>query len=506
MDENMNLPEQNNTGRENEAPDRNNSEPRPNQSNSNEANSAGWSRSDDRYTAANRGYDSAVYPQGRYQRPNYQAQQSATQYTREQPPVQQNNQPYQSAGPQRNQDNGSRGAKIAGFIALGLAITVLMSSLTGITVYKVMSDRIASPTAVSTTQPIETTAEQANEPGATENPIEGTDRHFSIEDAAKRQDDDRKSLSTMEIAAIGRPAVVAISTETTMTDMFGRTGPVEAAGSGFIITEDGYIVTNFHVVKGAETITVTMESGEVSEAVLVGSDESNDIAVLKVDGENLPTVIFGESSDLQIGELAVAIGNPLGRLSGTVTAGIISALDRSITIDGQTLSLLQTDAAINSGNSGGALFNSYGEVIGINTAKNAGSGVEGLGFAIPIDNAKPVVESLIRYGYVRGRTKIGINTRDVTAQMALYYQLPEGVYVVEIDSTGPAYEAGVRQGDIIVAVDGEEIKTAAELLKKRNAKEPGDELEVKVVRNNVEKTFSIILIEDIPADANIEAE
>lgn len=504
MEENMNLPENNNDSNKDEAFDSNKNDQTNLNTYDHQDNRAGWSRGDDNYHPAGRYQGSAVYPQGRYQSVNGRAQASGSQqYMHDQNHAQHYNygQPYQSARQQRG-----NGAKIAGFIALGLAVTVLMSSLTGITVYNYMKDRGSVPVLSTSTQPVETTAEQAGDNDDQNNRIEGTDRHFSIEDAASRQDDGRKALSTMEIAAMGRPAVVAISTETTMTDMFGNTGPVEAAGSGFIITEDGYIVTNYHVVKGAETITVTMESGEVSKAVLVGSDESNDVAVLKVDGDNLPTVVLGKSEDLQIGELAVAIGNPLGRLSGTVTAGIISALDRSITIDGQTLSLLQTDAAINSGNSGGALFNSYGEVIGINTAKNAGTGVEGLGFAIPIDNAKPIVESLIRYGYVRGRTKLGINTRDVTAQMAMYYQLPEGVYVVEIDSTGPAYAAGVRQGDIIIAVDGEEIKTAAELLKKRNAKEPGDVLQVTVVRNNQEMDFDIVLIEDVPADANIEAE
>lgn len=500
MEENMNLSDENNTGKDNITPDRVYNETNRSQNDSTNANRVSWSRNDDSNSVTNHGYDSTVYPQGRYQnsanrtrqQDNYYVEQQAYTYS----------QPYQ---PARNQpERSSKGARIAGWIALLLSVSVLMSSITGITVYKFMSNQDIVPVGTSETQSTETTTNDVNDNASETESVEGTDKHFDIEDAAKRQDNDRLALSTMEIAALGRPAVVAISTESTMTDMFGRSGPVEAAGSGFIITEDGYIVTNFHVVKGAETITVTMESGEVSESVLVGSDESNDIAVLKVDGENLPTVALGESSELQIGELAVAIGNPLGRLSGTVTAGIISALDRTITIDGQTLSLLQTDAAINSGNSGGALFNSYGEVIGINTAKNAGTGVEGLGFAIPIDNAKPIIESLIRYGYIRGRTKIGISTRDVTAQMAHYYQLPEGVYVVEIDPLGPAYEAGVRQGDIIIAVDGEEIKTAAELLNMRNAKAPGDVLQVTVVRNNVEMNYDIVLIEDIPADVNIE--
>ena len=198
-------------------------------------------------------------------------------------------------------------------------------------------------------------------------------------------------------------AVVAINTTISAADVFGRTSDYPAAGSGFIITDDGYVVTNNHVIE-CQTITIVMENGNIYSAVLLGGDRT-DLAVLKIDDKNLPTVTLGDSSELQVGELAVAIGNPLGELSGTVTAGIISALNRTITLDNQQMNLLQTDAAINPGNSGGALFNSFGEVIGINTAKNIQTGIEGLGFAIPINDAKPVVESLINFGYVRGRTK-----------------------------------------------------------------------------------------------------
>ncbi|MDD3502816.1 MAG: trypsin-like peptidase domain-containing protein [Eubacteriales bacterium] len=485
MEENTNIPDNNNY--ENNQPVNNTGDKKN--------DSSGWQHE------ANDDYRSAVYPQGRYQQVH---QQSQYQYTNHQPHTQSYYQP--PVQPQGRNSGSGRGAKIAGLVAVFLAGAILMSAITGIAVYKIMDENMPTNQQVTTTSladdqdSTDSTDEVRDDSSDNDVAGEGTDKHFSIESASRRDDEGRTALSTMEIAAAGRPAVVAISTEMTMTDAFGRTGAVEAAGSGFIITSDGYIVTNFHVVAEAETITVTMESGEVSEAVLVGNDESNDLAVLKVDGENLPTVVLGDSEDLQIGELAVAIGNPLGRLSGTVTAGIISALDRTITIDGQSLSLLQTDAAINSGNSGGALFNSYGEVIGINTAKNAGTGVEGLGFAIPIDNAKPIIESLIQYGYVRGRSKLGIYTRDVTAQMAMYYQLPEGIYVVEIDNDGPAYEGGIRQGDIIIAADGQELKTTTELLNYRNSKKPGDVITFTVSRGGQEMEFEVILVEDIPSD------
>jgi len=193
-----------------------------------------------------------------------------------------------------------------------------------------------------------------------------TNPAFSIDDVTAGQAEREQTLSIVEIARLGKPAVVAINTETLVSSPFGDSGLVPAAGSGFILTRGGYIITNHHVVAGARTISVVLDNGDAYDADWVGSDTANDLAVLKIAGQDLPTVRLGQSSELEVGELAVAIGNPLGELSGTVTAGIISALDRAVTIDGQTLYLLQTDAAINAGNSGGALFNSFGEVIGIN--------------------------------------------------------------------------------------------------------------------------------------------
>jgi serine protease Do len=306
-------------------------------------------------------------------------------------------------------------------------------------------------------------------------------------------------LSVIEIAELGKPAVVAINTTISATDMFGRTSDYPAAGSGFIITDDGYVVTNNHVIEGAKTITIVMENGNIYSAVLLGGDSRTDLAVLKIDDKNLPTVTLGDSSELQVGELAVAIGNPLGELSGTVTAGIISALNRTITLDNQQMNLLQTDAAINPGNSGGALFNSFGEVIGINTAKNIQTGIEGLGFAIPINDAKPVVESLINFGYVRGRTKIGIQINDISAEMAEYYDLVEGVFVAMVEPGSSADKAGLRNEDIIIAANGEEAKTVADLIRIKEKLAPGDTMTLTVVRNDRKVRVTIILEEDIPS-------
>ena len=394
-------------------------------------------------------------------------------------------------------------AKTIGFIAWTLALVILFSALSGGLVYSYMRDRANPRETTQLTEPADrpdqtdpSTAETDPAPaGSTQ-----TDKHFSLEEAASRRDENKQTLSVMEIAEQGKAAVVAITTQMTVTDFFGQVGRVPSAGSGFIITDDGYIVTNNHVVRGAVSITVVLDQGDAYEARLVGTDQNNDIAVLKIEADHLPTVFLGDSADVQVGELAVAIGNPLGELSNTVTAGVISGLDREITIDGQTLRLLQTDAAINSGNSGGALFNSFGEVIGINTAKSSGTGIEGLGFAIPISHAAPIIESLIQNGYVAGRPKIGISTREISAQMAEYYDLVEGVLVAFVEPGSSADEAGVRRGDIVIKTNGIETLTTDKINEIKNQLQPGDELVLTVVRDGETLELTLVLKEDVPAE------
>ena len=387
-----------------------------------------------------------------------------------------------------------------GLIAIFVAVVLLFSALTGGLVYNVMNGRngptaTTSETTAGTTISAETSATTAStDPGSVNN------KHFSLADAATRKDG--KALSIIEIAAQGKPAVVAINTQVSMQDMFGQPSNYAAAGSGFIISKDGYIVTNNHVIADATTITVVLDDGRIFDAKLVGTDTRNDIAVIKVSAADLPTVILGNSDDLEVGELAVAIGNPLGELSGTVTAGIISALDREITVDGQTMRLLQTDAAINAGNSGGALFNSFGDVIAINTAKTSSTGVEGLGFAIPINRAKPIIESLINYGYVRGRTKIGITTRDISAQMAEYYNMTEGIYIYDIEPSSAAAKAGLKKEDVIIAANGEKVLTTSALSDFKDTLSPGDTVKLTIVRNGTQMEIDVVLQEDIPSDAS----
>lgn len=384
-------------------------------------------------------------------------------------------------------------------IAVFVAVVLVFSALTGGLVYTVMNGRngqaaTTNETTAVTTASSETSATSGTEPGSVNN------KHFSLADAATRKDG--KALSIVDIAAQGKPAVVAINTQVSMQDMFGQPSNFAAAGSGFIISKDGYIVTNNHVIADATTITVVLDDGRIFDAKLVGTDTRNDVAVIKVDAANLPTVILGNSDDLEVGELAVAIGNPLGELSGTVTAGIISALDREITVDGQTMRLLQTDAAINAGNSGGALFNSFGDVIAINTAKTSSTGVEGLGFAIPINKAKPIIESLINYGYVKGRTKIGITTRDITAQMAEYYNMTEGIFIYDIEAGSAAAKAGLKKEDVIIAVNGQKVLTTAALSDFKEKLSPGDTIKLTIVRDGKQMDIEVVLQEDIPNDAS----
>jgi serine protease Do len=377
-----------------------------------------------------------------------------------------------------------------------LLAVALFATITGAIVFSALKSpllegRLALPTAPLTT---ETTSGSS---GKEQKPAVGmTDKNFSIDTITADRRNHGPVLSTVQIARIGKPAVVAINTEIVVSSPFGDTGLVPAAGSGFIITDNGYIVTNHHVIAGARTMSVVLDSGESYVASLVGSDSANDLAVLKIDGKNLPVVKLGYSADLQVGELAVAIGNPLGKLSGTVTAGIISALDRKVVIDGQPLYLLQTDAAINAGNSGGALFNSYGEVIGINTAKNTGAGVEGLGFAIPIDHAKPIIETIIRNGPPPGRPKIGLYTQDIDEATAKQYGLPVGVYIARVDPDSPADRAGLQKGDVIIAVDGQEARTTEAVNAIKNQHAPGDVIKLTIVRDGREQVVQVTLGEE----------
>ena len=263
----------------------------------------------------------------------------------------------------------------------------------------------------------------------------------------------------------------------------------QGSGSGIIISEDGYIVTNEHVISGATEISVVLNTGVEYTAKLIGSDSKSDLAVLKIEKTGLKAATLGDSTKVQVGELAVAIGNPLGQeLAGTVTAGVVSAVNRTMNVDNKVYNLIQTDAAINPGNSGGALVNGRGEVIGINTIKLSTTEVEGIGFAIAISEAKPIISDLMNNGYVSGRPIVGISVAENKNGLTVYNVTP---------GSGAA-AAGIQEGDLIVKADGEAINTSAKLNSIRDKKSPGEFITFTVIRNGELKDIKVVLGEDIP--------
>ncbi|MGI6031102.1 MAG: S1C family serine protease [Eubacteriales bacterium] len=310
----------------------------------------------------------------------------------------------------------------------------------------------------------------------------------------------KTEMSVSEIAAAVADSVVEITTETVQTGQMVGQYIAEGAGSGVIISEDGYIITNNHVVEGASKISVRLNNGESYEATLVGTDAQTDIAVIKIDAKGLQPAVIGDSDELEVGELAVAVGNPLGQLGGTVTDGIISALNREIVMDGNTMTLLQTNAAINPGNSGGGLFNGRGELIGVVNAKSSGEDIEGIGFAIPVNIAMKVADELMQYGYVKGRVDAGLSLVDIQdVQSAMMYRVSRlGVCVVGVQEGSPAESAGLQQGDFITAVDGQAVSSSSEIKSIFSKHSVGDTVELTVIRGNQQGTVQLTLREYTP--------
>lgn len=292
-------------------------------------------------------------------------------------------------------------------------------------------------------------------------------------------------LSVQQIIDVAADAVVEINTEVVRNDLWMRQYTTPGAGSGVVISADGYIMTNNHVIKSSEKISVTLRDGTTYDAKLIGADERTDVAVIKIEATGLTPVVFGDSDSITAGDLVVAIGNPLGQLGGTATAGIISSLDRQLTIEGKTMNLLQTDASINLGNSGGGLFNEYGEIIGLVVAKSSGLGVEGLGFAIPVNTAKNVAMQLLESGYVKGRPQIGIEMVDLTsAQDAVFYGIRNlGVYVKTVLSDN-AKAAGIQEGDMLYYIEDVRIEKPSDLTDELMKHSVGDKVKLTVVRDN----------------------
>lgn len=272
-----------------------------------------------------------------------------------------------------------------------------------------------------------------------------------------------------------------------------------ATGTGVIMSEDGYIITNAHVVSGATELSVVFTDDDKNsiKAELIGLDSQTDLAVIKIDKTGLTPAEFGKSSELQVGEVAIAIGNPLGfQLAGSVTAGIISATDRTLTIEDQEMNLIQTDASINSGNSGGALVNAYGQVIGITSAKVSSTYGEGLGFAIPIDNATPIINDLMEYGYVKGRPVLGLSGETITELYSGYYGVPQGFIVRSVEEGSAADKAGIQVGDIIIGINDTTITSITEFNNIKSKCKAGDKITITLYRNGSKKNVEATLDED----------
>ena len=311
------------------------------------------------------------------------------------------------------------------------------------------------------------------------------------------QIDTSKEMTPAEVYAQNVNSTVGIRTSIT-TNYWGYQTQAAAAGSGFILSADGYILTNYHVVEDSNSITVSLYDGTEYDATLVGCDESNDIAVLKIDAEGLTPVVLGDSDNLNVGDQVVAIGNPLGELTFSLTTGVVSALNREVTLSSNvTMNLIQTDCAINSGNSGGALFNLYGEVVGITNAKYSSSSssseasIDNIGFAIPLNHVKNIVKSIIETGSIT-KPYIGVTVSSVSSE-AQGYGLPTGAAVRSVEADSPAAKAGLEENDIITEVDGTAINSSTELVNYVGEKTPGDELTFKVYRQGEELELTVTI-------------
>ena len=306
-------------------------------------------------------------------------------------------------------------------------------------------------------------------------------------------DTEGEALSATEAYNKAAPAAVVVSTQSVTQGYFMHTQEVEGIGSGFIINEEGYILTNYHVIQGAQEISVTLSNDVTTTAQVVNYDENQDVAMIKITDESVEipaTVELGDSDALQPGEEVIAIGTPLStELSSTVTKGIISATSRSVAVEsGVTMNLIQTDAAINAGNSGGPLVNTKGEVVGINSSKISGEAVEGIGFSIPINDIKDKIESLSK-----PILNLGISVRTIDESLSKQLNMEQGLYIVEVTEFSSAEKAGLKAGDIIVKADGTRITTFDEFKEIKNAKEEGDDISLEVVRNGESKTINVTL-------------
>ena len=321
----------------------------------------------------------------------------------------------------------------------------------------------------------------------------------TVSQVAVNKVDGQTEMSDAEVYAANVNSVVSINvTGTSGTNWFGQPVQTASAGSGFILTSDGYIVTNYHVVGDAQTIQVTLYSGDTYDAQYVGGDEDYDIAVIKIEATGLQAVTLGDSEELNVGDHVLAIGNPLGELTFSMSGGMVSSVNRTINVDGTPFNMIQTDTSINPGNSGGPLLNSYGEVVGIVSAKYSSTGsngetAEGLGFAIPINDVSSMIQDIMTNGYVSNRAYLGATIGTLNASMAQQYRydITEGAFVYSVEDGGPADQAGLQLGDVITAIDDTEITSLDDLTAARKSYTAGDTSTLTVYRQGETITLQL---------------
>lgn len=385
------------------------------------------------------------------------------------------------------------------FASLMCSVLVVgLLTLSGFGLYSILSKNIVQPP----TEAPDTAQEESLQVPSLNNKPSGSGSSEIISADGK--------LTPQQIAKKTLPTVVGIVNYQANSNLVTAT---QGEGSGIIITGDGYIVTNAHVIKGAVGLKVVTYEGQEYAAKVIGSDERSDLAVIKIDAEGLPYAELGNSDELEIGEPVIAVGNPGGLiLAGSVTDGIVSALNRPINTQGSdTINCIQTNAAINPGNSGGALVNEYGQVVGINSSKIAYEGYEGLGFAISINEAQPIIQDLMQYGMVTGRVKIGVSIVEVDAYLARLNNLPTGIYVQSVEEDSDAMARGVVPGDVITHVNGTRVETLKDVRGIIDDFKAGDEVTLTIYRVTIgyesrELDITIKLMEDVPASASLSHE
>lgn len=395
-----------------------------------------------------------------------------------------------------------------GWVAAALLACIFFGGLTGGAVLMNLNPAVPPQETEDVPQQADPTT-----PAATQ-PSESTEPEPQILEATGAQDDDTELLISETPEAVANPLQ---SGGLSLQEIYRKVSPSVVSitatqadgssyGSGIVMSQSGYIITNCHVVDDAYHLTVTLSDERVYDAQLVGKDSASDLAVLHIDGENLTAAEFGDSSQAQVGDAVAAIGDPLGiELRGTMTEGIISAINRNLTIQGRTLTLIQTTAALNEGNSGGPLINCYGQVIGINTMKmssysSTSATVEGLGFAIPITAAKPILDELIQQGYVSGRPAIGIQGETLGISTQLFFHMPSGVVITAVEETSDAAAKGLQPDDVIVGLNDSAIDSLEDLVAAKNDLSAGDQVTLTIYRGGRYYEVTVTLMDQISAE------